>query len=857
MIKSSVITLFMLFLSLASAFPQQPFFVDGYHGGVYGHYPMWVTQFMLDKLSAHPEWKLGLEIEPETWDTVKVKEPEAYNRFKAIATDKRIEFTNPTFAQPYCYNISGESIIRQFQYGMEKMHDHFPDVEFTTYAVEEPCFTSSLPQILKQLGFKYAVLKCPNTLWGGYTRAYGKDLVNWIGPDGTAILSVPRYGSEALEENSTWQTTAWNNSDAFLQSSFAYGIKAPVGMCYQDAGWKNGPWLGHGDHIKNNSIYVTWKEYMEDISAGTTDDDWHFTQEDMLVNLMWGSQALQRIAQQVRRSENSIVMAEKIGAMANIDNRYVASESDIREAWRMLMLAQHHDSWIVPYNRLKGRQTWAEAIRDWTSGTDTISAHVVAEAINSYQDSETATGNGLGYIRVFNTVGAPRAEVVTVQLPQSYRNKELALRDSRNVQIASRLEDTDGELLLTFKPTVANFGYATYELREEKQPDAAHRSVAFDENGNCTVENDRYKIMFDKSKGGAMVSLVAKHADHKEFAVTDGTYSLGEISGYFYDDNQFFSSAQSEARISVLEDNAFRIRVKIEGHIASHPFSQIVTLETGQKRIDFDLTIDWKENVGIGEYRQTDEWRANRRAFTDDRYKLKVMFPNSLGAAKLFKNAPFDVCESNLENTFFGQWDEIKHNVILNWVDLVQENDAYGLAVLTDHTTSYAYGKDYPLSLTAQYSGVGLWGVNYSITGPLKMNYALIPHKDKWDKAQISEQSAGWNEPLVAAYGADLELEDRAFIETDRSGFEITSMQVVGDDILLRLFNAEGNDTPRKIAFDFPVLSIEEVLLNGDSLKKLNMDREDTKNVVYVGMPRYGIKTLRIKKEETCHVSAY
>src|SRR5690606_39799836 len=113
-----------------------------------------------------------------------------YAQFSNIVRDKRIEFTNPTYAQPYCYNIPGESIIRQFEYGMRKMREHFPDVTYTTYAVEEPCCKSSSPQILKQSGFKYAVWKCPNTCWGGYTTGYGGELVNWIGPEGTSILTV-------------------------------------------------------------------------------------------------------------------------------------------------------------------------------------------------------------------------------------------------------------------------------------------------------------------------------------------------------------------------------------------------------------------------------------------------------------------------------------------------------------------------------------------------------------------------------------------------------------------------------------------------------------------------------------------
>ena len=148
---------------------SEVYFVDGYHGGIYGHYPVkWKTRFIVDQLQRNPDWKIGLEIEPETWDTVQVRTPEAYRDLAALLKSGRIEFTNPTYGQPYCYNISGESLIRQFAYGIEKLKQHFPEAVFTTYAVEEPCFTSCLPAVLKGFGFKYASLKCPNTCWGGY-----------------------------------------------------------------------------------------------------------------------------------------------------------------------------------------------------------------------------------------------------------------------------------------------------------------------------------------------------------------------------------------------------------------------------------------------------------------------------------------------------------------------------------------------------------------------------------------------------------------------------------------------------------------------------------------------------------------
>ena len=135
-----------------------------------------------------------------------------------------------------------------------------------------------------------------------------------------------------------------------------------------------------------------------------------------------------------------------------------------------------------------------------------------------------------------------------------------------------------------------------------------------------------YKIVFDLSKGGIIKSLIAKKEGNKEFACKTGEYSLGELRGFFYEENKFHSSTETPGRLTVLRDNTYEKKVKIQGEIASHPFTQIVTLSKGTKRIDFELTIDWKKNVGIGEYKEN-HWSDNRRAFCDDRFKLNVLFP--------------------------------------------------------------------------------------------------------------------------------------------------------------------------------------------------------------------------------------
>lgn len=109
-------------------------------------------------------------------------------------------------------------------------------------------------------------------------------------------------------------------------------------------------------------------------------------------------------------------------------------------------------------------------------------------------------------------------------------------------------------------------------------------------------------------------------------------YALGELRGHFYEEGRFRSSTETPAEVSVLCDNDLEKRIRIRGAIASHPFTETITLRKGDRKIDFDLRIDWKHNVGIGEFAQKDAFNKNRRAFYDSRYKLNIYFPVALDA---------------------------------------------------------------------------------------------------------------------------------------------------------------------------------------------------------------------------------
>ncbi|MES2265414.1 MAG: glycoside hydrolase family 38 C-terminal domain-containing protein [Bacteroidota bacterium] len=826
-----------------NASAQTAYYIDGYHGGIWGHYPDWNTRFMADLLKSNPKWKINIELEPETWARAMAVDPAAYADFKALFADQsingRIEYVNPAYAQSYNYNISGESIIRQFSYGIGLVKQHFPTALFSTYSSEEPCFTSALPQILKSFGFKYASLKNPNTCWGGYTRGHAGELVNWIGPDGSAIITSPRYEGEAFAPRSTWQTIAWDNSPQYINAAFAAGMPHPIGMTLQDAGWKNGPFIGKG--IKNGitSIYTTWRNYFGNIAKNDARQDWKLTQEDIQVSLVWGSQVMQQIAQEVRVSENKLAQAEKMASIARIYAGYKWPQAQLDSAWRTLLLSQHHDCWIVPYNGSKGNN-WADKVVRWTANTNTICDSIINGARAAINKS---SGND---VTVYNTTGADRDEIVTVDIPAGIQTQQLAVLNSKGVQMPAQLNSDKTKLM--FKASVPAMGYSVYRLKAQNPTDVKGATIAITD-GKYLLETDLYRIIIDPAKGGAIKSIIAKTLNNKEFIDQKNARSFNELRGNFYNDGGFRSTTDNPAKIEILEQGPLQLKVAIKGTINGSDYTQLITVAQGHPRIDLSVSINWKGNPGIGQPTPPNTYRLDNpeKAFYNDKEKLLAHFPLNLSQQKVYKNAPFDVTQSKLNNTFFTRWDSIKNNIILNWVDVTDGNDQYGIALFTDHTTSYAHGEDFPLGLNIQYSGMGLWNRDHSITGPTTINYALVPHAGKWDKAAIQQQSNNWNEPLLVSTNASAPQSLGKSMVIVPAGYEISAVNFDGKDMMVRLFNTGAGNVKSKIIFNCKADKVVLCELDGRVAQTIIKSRLNNGNTsVSIAVPKFGIRTIRL-----------
>src|SRR5690606_32632666 len=106
----------------------------------------------------------------------------------------------------------------------------------------------------------------------------------------------------------------------------------------------------------------------------------------------------QRLAQQTRNAENQLLQAEKSRVLDWFYQSREWPETQFTHAWENVMLAQHHDCWIVPYNNLNGH-TWYENVKLWTDKAMAESFDLMGNEYEATNDSVFTVRNLLPYDR--------------------------------------------------------------------------------------------------------------------------------------------------------------------------------------------------------------------------------------------------------------------------------------------------------------------------------------------------------------------------------------------------------------------------------------------------------------------------
>jgi alpha-mannosidase len=127
------------------------------------------------------------------------------------------------------------------------------------------------------------------------------------------------------------------------------------------------------------------------------------------------------------------------------------------------------------------------------------------------------------------------------------------------------------------------------------------------------------------------------------------------------------------------------------------------------------------------------------------------------------------------------------------------------------------------------------------------MRCAIVPHQGEWDEAGIEHIRAIRNEPLQYSLHANAALEQQSLLDVANSTHEVVAMYPTPQGIIVRLYNASGDEQPQRIKLSQKFNSIAEVDLNGNIIKEYQPKKLKGEQMQFnISMPRFGFKTLRL-----------
>ena len=653
---------------------------------------------VLKLMEEYPEYKF-FSSQPQLFDFLKERNPDLYAKVKEKILEGRWEVDGSMWLEADCNLTSGESLVRQIQFGKRFFKEEFGKDCTTVWLPDVFGYSASLPQIMQKSGVDTFVTA--KIGWND-TNRMPYDMFKWRGIDGSEVFAYflstcrcdPRNG--VYDETYTTYTApitpmyilgTWNR---FQQKEFS----DTVIMSY---GWGDGGGGPTREDIERErrlaqGIPGIPKAQLEglDTSIKTIKTSYDKNAAELGRKPIWNGElyfeyhrgtlsSVPQVKMNNRKGEFALMNTELFSVLGGMLYGMEYPSAVLKKDWKLLLLNQFHD--ILPGSSI------ADVYKDSEAQFEEIfeDANGVIDGVLDTLASQVDANEGL---LVFNPNGFAANGTVCV----------------------------DGVTYIA--KDIPAFGY---KVVEKKSPEC---KVTATEN---TLENSCYKIVFDKS--GAIVSLIDKRENrelvkggrtlNQMVACQDSPYQYHnwEMTPY-HKQNQWCLNEGAEVTALDEGDRTGFLIVKRYGKSTIR--QRVYLYEDGIDRIDFVTDVDWKETEQL----------------------LKTLFPLDLNVDK----AKYDIQFGHVERATHDNtsWDSARfESAAQKWVDASENN--YGVAILNDG--KYGFGvNDGDLSMTIIKSG-GFPFEGASVKAPT-FTYSILPHKGNGVAGGIVEQSYVLNRPF-------------------------------------------------------------------------------------------------------------
>ena len=753
---------------------------------------------VLKLMDEYPEYRF-FSSQPQLFDFLKTRNPDLYARVKERILEGRWEVDGAMWLEADCNLTSGESLVRQIQFGKNFFKTEFGKDCDAVFLPDVFGYSAALPQIMKKSGINNFVTA--KIGWND-TNRMPYDVFKWRGIDGSEVFAYFLSTCECDPRNDVWDHTyttytapinpmyilgTWNR---FQQKDFS----DTVIMTY---GWGDGGGGPTREDIEQERRLSYGLPGIPKASIDTLENSLRTVKENYNKNVaelqrepIWNGElyfeyhrgtlsSVPTVKMNNRKGEFALMNAELTSVLGDVLYGMEYPKALIDEDWKLLLLNQFHD--ILPGSSIEG--VYEDSAKQFEKVFGDMHG-VIDGALNAVAENVASEGG----VFVFNPNGFMAVGTVCVD------GKTHIVKD------------------------VPAFGYKVV------QPQAFALTVQV---GDLQLENAYYAVKFDKS--GAIISLFDKRNQRE---VVKAGRLLNQLIAYqdtpFQYDNWEMAPYHRQNKWILDEDASFekltegdRAGFKITKKYGKSTITQRVYLyEDGIDRIDFVTDVDWKEKNQL----------------------LKTLFPLDIEADK----AKYDVQFGHVERATHDNtsWDSARfESAAQKWVDISENN--YGVALLNDG--KYGFGAvDGDMSMTILKSGGFPYeGANDKVP---TFTYALLPHKQGGCNGGIVEKSYVLNRPFFAkeiAKNANGTLpSEYSLFSCDTKGviMETVKRAEANDGVIVRMY--EGYKERKNVRISVPTAG--EVYLCDLNEKELQRLPKDGDVVSFLIKP-FEIITIKVK----------
>ena len=769
---------------------------------------------MLKLMERYPDFKF-MSSQPLLYKMVKEDQPELYERIKDAIKRGQWQPEGGMWVEAYCNLSSGESLVRQFLHGQEFFQKEFGQRTRTLWLPDVFGYSAAMPQILKKSGVDYFMTS--KLSWSEFNLS-PYDTFQWKGIDGSEVLThfTPSRDFGAEQGDLAYFTTynAMLNPNQIRGGWQRFQQKALdnhfiVSYGYGDGGGGSTDWMI--ENARRMSVPLPGtpvvkqtmpREFFEQLEERVKDDPrlpkWS---GELYLEYHRGTYtAMARNKRFNRKMELALRDAEFLCTYAHQVCGFEYPAQQLHDLWETVLTLQFHD--ILPGSFIK--KVYDDSLEMYTDAMEKVSA-IKEQAMNAIAHDLT------GDVIAFNSLSMVRDDVIWFDAPENVT----ALRDAEGVEYPVQfVEGKACAFVMDMPPMAAKPLYFVTGTPSEFKMDVSAKGFdtpffkgTFDAAMRITSMVDKRNGRELCKEGKALNSIVCyENRPHN--------YDAWDINIY-YDQKQW--DVTDVTGVDVISEGPVLTKLRVHYAFNNSTIDQDVVFYTAIDRVDFDTTVDWKEQ----------------------HYMLKAHFPVDI----FYNDATFDIQYGNVKRATHKNtsWDVARFEVCAHkWADVSEAG--YGFSLMNDCKYGYSVDEN-SMALTLLKSST-----NPNPEADQEVHhftYSIMPHHGDWREAGTPLMAYMLNIPVMVTRGEGKKAALPSFVDVDQENVlvEVVKQQLDGEDTILRLYECYGMRTDVTMTLNRKPESVKITNMLEDELSDANVEG----NQVKFTLKPYEIITFKVK----------